>query len=325
MKTAKKGLKKILIILSILILLVVGFLLYFFVYNKAPIISGEVLYGIEYKKNLKLDVYLPTKQVYEKTPVVVYFHGGAWITGRKEVINANRINGAVNRLREEGYAFVCPDYTLASKEIPAFPYCIVDAFDALNWVEENAAKYNFDIGNIGVAGESAGAHIAMMAAYAEPDELVDSLSLKVKINYIIDIYGPTDLDSLYHSQTVSKINEGLEKLPENLREHLDITQHLFGFNPEEDSARAKTITEKYSPIDYVSRSIPPTLIIQGKADQLVPMNQSVELHQKLDSLAVENQLYLLENVNHAFRGISAEQKANVQDWIVDFIQSHYKR
>lgn len=308
---------------SVSIVLVMAGLAWFFIFNQAPIVKGDVNYGITYKDNLKLDIYHPTKQVHNKTPVVVYFHGGAWITGRKEVINANRINDAVNRLREMGYAFVCPDYTLATNKNPAFPFCIIDAFDALNWVEENAKKYNFDIENIGIAGESAGAHIAMMVAYAKPQNIKDSLALKVKINYVVDIYGPTDLESLYHSQTVKKINEGLEKLPESLKAHLDINQYLFGFDPEKDPARAQVIFDKYSPINYINKDIPPTLIIQGKVDQIVPLDQSIVLHQKLDSLHAENTLYQLENVKHAFRGISQQQKENVQVWLVDFITKHY--
>jgi acetyl esterase/lipase len=323
METTKKKFKIMGISLAVIALLIILFLVYFFVYNKAPIISGNFKYDIEYKSNLKLDIYFPTQQVYAKAPVVVYFHGGAWITGRKEVINANRVNGAVNGLREKGYAFVCPDYTLATRETPPFPACIIDAFDVLNWVNENAEKYNFDTENIGVAGESAGAHIAMMVAYTNPEEIDDSVKIKVKINYVVDIYGPSDLEKLYHSQTVEKINSRIDKLPDNLRERLDITQHLFGFDPEKDSAKAKEVIEKYSPVNYLDGNIPPTLIIQGLSDQIVPANQSTTLHQKIDSLGVKNEFYQLEDVGHAFRGITAEQKAKVQDWIVNFIKAHY--
>jgi len=309
--------------LAVIVLFIVLFLVYFFIYNKAPIISGNFKYDIEYKANLKLDIYFPTHKVFKKAPVVVYFHGGAWVAGRKEVINANRVNGAVNRLREDGYTFVCPDYTLATQENSAFPDCIVDAFDVLNWIKENADEYNFDTGNIGVAGESAGAHIAMMIAYAQPQEIKEGLKVDVKINYVVDIYGPSNLETLYHSQTVEKLNERIEKLPENLRERLDIAQHLFGFDPEKETVRAKKVVEKYSPVNYLNRNNPPTLIIQGLSDQIVPKDQSASLYKKIDSLGVESEFYQLEDVGHAFRGISTEQKANVQDWIVDFIKAHY--
>jgi acetyl esterase/lipase len=164
----------------------------------------------------------------------------------------------------------------------------------------------------------------MMVAYAKPEDIEDSLTLNVNINYVVDIYGPTDLESLYHSQTVKKINEGLEKLPESLKAHLDINQYLFGFDPEKDSARAKAVIEKYSPINYLNSKIPPTLIIQGEADQIVPVNQSAGLHSKLDSLGVKNKYYQLPEVKHAFRSINKQQKADVQDWIVDFIEENYK-
>jgi acetyl esterase/lipase len=44
--------------------------------RKAPIIAGTVDYGIEYKNKLKLDLYRPTKNVFNASPVVFYIHGG---------------------------------------------------------------------------------------------------------------------------------------------------------------------------------------------------------------------------------------------------------
>src|SRR5689334_237454 len=108
--------KKRWIFLLLLLIFAVAFLFalsYFVVSNGAPIITGKVIRNIEYKPGLKLDVYTPTKQVYDKTPVVIYIHGGAWISGLKEGLNFNRFNQAANHLREAGYAIVSINYTLA--------------------------------------------------------------------------------------------------------------------------------------------------------------------------------------------------------------------
>ncbi len=69
-------------------IITIGGLFCFFVAIDAPIIHGKVIFNQEYKENLTLDIYLPTQLKYEKTPVVVFIHGGAWIGGRKGVVKS---------------------------------------------------------------------------------------------------------------------------------------------------------------------------------------------------------------------------------------------
>src|SRR5687767_8410579 len=84
--------------LIVVLLVLVAVTTNFIFSRKAPIISGTVDYGIEYKEGLKLDLYRPTKNVFNTSPVVFYIHGGAWIRGTKAAINFDRFNGAVNTL-----------------------------------------------------------------------------------------------------------------------------------------------------------------------------------------------------------------------------------
>ena len=324
MKNAGRKFKKFIITIVIIGVAVVASIAYFFISNDAPLLFGKVIFKLEYKEGLTLDIYLPTNDVFEKSPVVVFFHGGAWITGGKEVINANRFNGAVNSLREKGYTFVCPDYTLAEYNKSPFPDCIIDAFDALDWIANHEKQYNFDLQNIGVFGESAGGHIALMTAYTNDSEFLPDVNIKnIKINYVVDVYGPTEMGKLYQMETLNKINQRLERLPENLRKHFDIAQFLLGFDPDQDTAKVRDFIETYSPINYIKQDSPPTLIIHGDNDQIVPIDQSIVLKQKLDSLNVEYEFHMLENVNHGFLRASNEQKKEVQRWIADFVESNY--
>src|SRR5687767_14074552 len=89
----KKRWKFFFLLLTLVITMLSG-LGFFLIANDAPIITGNVTRNVEYKDGLKLDVYAPTRQVYDKTPVVLYIHGGAWIAGAKEGINFNRFNQA---------------------------------------------------------------------------------------------------------------------------------------------------------------------------------------------------------------------------------------
>jgi acetyl esterase/lipase len=271
-----------------------------------------------------LDIYFPTRLVYAKSPVVLYLHGGAWITGRKEAININRLNSAINTLRDLGYTIVAPSYTLAKRNKSPFPDCISDAFDALNWIEAHAGRYNFDAGNVGILGESAGAHIAMMTAFAGAEEFAPSPG-STKIRYVIDIYGPVDLERLYGSQTLDSVSTVLERLPDKISERLDFRELIFGFDPEEDSVRRINFLKTYSPIFYIKGGDLPVLIIHGSNDRIVPIEQSLLLQQKLDSLQMEYEIHVLDSVGHAFTGVSKEQKMQVQDWIVNFIKNYFHR
>ncbi|HTH57817.1 MAG TPA: alpha/beta hydrolase [Cyclobacteriaceae bacterium] len=308
-------------LLCILALIAAGFFAvgYFIVANEAPIITGEVVRNIEYKPGLKLDIYTPTQRVYDKIPVVIYIHGGAWISGLKEGLNFNRFNQAVNELRDAGYAIISIDYTLASANQSPFPACIDDAVDAVHWIYQNATLHHFDVNNVGLFGESAGAHIAMMTAYA--NYFKDAP--QVHFNYVVDVYGPNQLAGVYHNPTVDTLYTVLAKLPSRLQARLDIAKYIFGFDPKQDSARALETMKMYSPYYHLTPGAPPTLIMHGDSDRIVPVEQSTTLHEKLDSLHVLNEIHFVKGADHAFAKATPDQKSEIQKWIVEFIERHY--
>ncbi len=320
----RKKFKSFFIIIIVLSIAIGGALLWFFVSNSAPAMYGDVIWSQEYKPGLELDIYLPTKQVFEKAPVVMYVHGGAWIGGSKGTVNINRFNGAFNNLREKGYAIIAPDYTLAAKDSSPFPNCIIDAYDALNWIESNADKYQFDLHNVGMLGESAGAHIALMSTYGKAEMFDAKASDGIKLNYIVDAYGPSSLEGIYKSSLADTLKAYLELLPENLEECLNVTEFLFGFDPEVDLYKSEAFMMKYSPVSYVNKDVPPTLMIHGKADRIVPVDQSLTLKSRLDGLGIENEIHLLNGADHGFRGATKEQKDSIQVWITDFILKNKK-
>lgn len=305
------------------VVLVIGILSFisYLKYNKAPILIGSVEYHLTYKKQLTLDIYHPTKKVYEKSPVVIYIHGGAWIMGRKEAINVNRFHGAIYELREQGYAVVSPEYTLASNNNSPFPTCIIDVKDAFEWVRKNADKYHLDVNNMGVFGESAGAHIALLSVVGNNS---DTLQKEHDFNYIVDVYGPTNLKTLYEAPMVDSLSDIISKMPSPLKAKIDITRHLFGFDPKLDSVKTNLFEKKYSPIHYIDSTTPEILIIHGNKDRVVPFDQSLALKSVFDSLNIHNEIHILEGVDHAFIKANRDQKSDIQEWIVNFIVEHYK-
>ena len=323
MKWLKSFLKRTTIVVAVIALAIGVMITVFLFRNKAPILSGDVKRGIVYKNDLKLDIYLPTKTVFERSPILFYVHGGAWIRGSKAAINFNRFNGAVNTLRDKGYTIIAPDYSLAGKTKTVFPDCVLDLYDAIGWTKHNASVYNLDTTNLGIIGESAGAHIAMMAAFPKTT-LIPGKYSKTDFNYLIDVYGPNDLTDLYRGRTVEEIDATLRKVSKIFGSEFNIKSYVFGFDPSKDSVRANDLLTRFSPINFIDQDKIPVLIIHGKRDQIVPVEQSIVLKRKMDELGIHNEIHLLDSVDHNFRKASREQLDSTQVWISDFVVSHYK-
>jgi acetyl esterase/lipase len=323
MRRAKKILKYTAITIIIFTLVLILVTTNFIFSNKAPIVSGDVEYGIVYKKDLALDIYKPTKNVFEQSPVVVYVHGGAWIRGTKTAINFNRFNGAINTLREQGYTIVCPDYSLAGEGRSVFPDCIIDIYDAIEWTKDNASHYSLDTTNLGLLGESAGAHIAMMIAFTDTT-LQPEKYPKTNFNYLIDVYGPNDLADIYHGKALEKIDVSLRKVSRIFGSEFNIKEYVFGFDPTKDSVRATELMHRYSPINILKESETPVLIVHGRNDRIVPVQQSIALKSKLDSLKISNEICLMDSVDHNFIHATREQRDSLQVLITKFVVRNYK-
>ncbi|MEL6629270.1 MAG: prolyl oligopeptidase family serine peptidase, partial [Bacteroidota bacterium] len=69
---------------------------------------------------------------------------------------------------------------------------------------------------------------------------------------------------------------------------------------------------------------PPTLLIHGQADQIVPFSQSELLQARLNELGIPNRFHPLSDVDHAFREATEAQKGDVQRWITEFVLGHYE-
>ena len=130
----------------------------------------NILYGKDrrLKKWQLLDVYRPKLEQevpsgrltqFKKLPVIVIFHGGAWVYGDKDVYQFYGM-----RLAERGFAVVNYSYRLAPEA--KFPASMIDTQKVFDWISENAEKYGFDARNVFGAGDSAGAHLLTMYAAA---------------------------------------------------------------------------------------------------------------------------------------------------------------
>lgn len=290
-------------------------------------INIEVLNGsgvhtdATYKDSYKLDVIEPTNVVYEKAPVIIFVHGGFWNQGSKSDLKAETQNVTSQALSKKGFAVVTIDYRLADASGKTFPQNIEDVKDAIKYIKSNADKYNIDKNNVGLWGTSAGAHLALMAAYTNDEKYVSTLYSNVssKVNYVIAINPPVDIKDFINNPFLS--NQDKTKFARGLfnMEYGTMTQTDFNN------------INNYFPATNIKTKLVPTLIFHGEQDHTVPFTQSTKLETLLKSNNNEVTLHSYKNTDHGLvifqsdpKQLDATTVNDVKDKTVSFVQKHTK-
>jgi acetyl esterase/lipase len=247
-------------------------------------IQRDLVYKRVNSAVLTLDLYCPEK-VSGPLPVIVWIHGGAWRSGRKERCPAVA-------LVQDGYAVASINYRLTSAA--PFPAQIEDCKAAVRWLRANAAKYNLDADRIGVWGMSAGGHLAALLGTSggvpELEGSGDNMQYSSQVQAVCDVAGPADLPAL--------TNVGPKRT-------LAI-EGLLGGPLEKDKAKAIAA----SPIHYVSKDNPPFLIVHGEGDRVIPVEQSQRLYEALRKAGV-NATLKMPHVGHQGVMMDAVKDAEV--------------
>ncbi|WP_283584142.1 alpha/beta hydrolase [Limosilactobacillus difficilis] len=121
----------------------------------------NISYGNHGKANL-LDIYRPSEYS-GRLPVIINVHGGGYFYGSKETYQFYGL-----MMAQAGFAFVNFNYQLA----PAvhYPSEINEVNQVFHWVAAHGDQYDFDLKNVFIDGDSAGAQMAeqYITAYTNP-------------------------------------------------------------------------------------------------------------------------------------------------------------
>jgi len=227
--------------------------------------------------NQNFNLYLPRGKGAGPFPLVVWIHGGAWMSGSKEWDN-------VKYLVRDGYAIASIDYRYTPQA--PFPAQIQDCNAALNFIVAHAADYGVDAKRFVMGGGSAGGHLALMLGLARGQKDFGA-NPAIKPLAILDFFGPTDLNKMKSDLEAIHSRKGLDLF-------YDAGSKLFGTPIDESADKGKMA----SPINYVSAAAPPVMICQGGKDNLVPLAQSERLHAALDKAGVKNELVVVDDAGH---------------------------
>lgn len=227
--------------------------------NDAAVPEGvELAKGIEVKqteeKKLTLDLYHhPGAE--SPSPLLVFIHGGGWKGGKPADYHYYCVKFAAL-----GYTVATISYRFSQEA--KFPAALEDVNDALRWLRGHSEQYRFDPDRIALIGGSAGGHLSMLAGYTWSEMGADG---KSPIKAVVNLYGPADLTTDF-----AKGNP--------------LVTNFIGASYEE----AKEKYEAASPQFQLDAEDPPTLVIHGTIDDIVPISQSDDLVNRLDELGIRN-------------------------------------
>jgi acetyl esterase/lipase len=260
---------------------------------------------------LELELYLPKSE--SPSPVIVWIHGGGYAGGsRKEEAPWIEKSDYVEKAVQRGFAVARIDYRLGFEA--SFPAAVNDGHAALRWLGKFANQLNLDASRIFFWGSSAGAHLAGLVINTFDDPFFEGTngaekSPDLKVAGFVNWYGAMELNTI-----VRPMDGTDESIPE-----------LFRFPPEYfnlGSARWKDQEwlEKASPVTYISEKTPPTLIVHGDADTMVPIQQAKVLQEKLELFKVPHEFVVVEGGNHAWMGLPQQQIDALVDQALDFME-----
>lgn len=222
----------------------------------------KTLYKQVDSTDLFLEVYYPEEiQVSKNYPAMVFFFGGGWVGGDK----AQFLNQA-KYLSKRGIVCFLVDYRIKNAHGTSPFESLKDAKSAIRFIRKNAGDFHIDPTKIIASGGSAGGHLAAATALIEGyNEDSDDLSLSAIPNALV-LFNPV----------------------------IDNGPGGYGYE------RIRDAYKSFSPLHNIKAGAPPTLILLGTNDALVPVVTAEYYKQVMEKVGSRCELRLYEGAEHGF-------------------------
>jgi acetyl esterase/lipase len=219
---------------------------------------------------LSLNIYRPAHT--GKYPGIISIYGGAWQRGNPDS------DDTFNRyIAAQGYVVWSIDY----RHAPAarFPAQLEDIRSALSYINDRAISNETNLDRMAMIGRSAGAQLAMLAAYAPTP---------FPIRAVVDYYGPVDLTAGYDNPPI----------PDPI-ESKSVLRDFLGGTPQQFAQ----LYHQASPIDAVKSNLPASLLIYGGKDRIVEAKFGRRLAQSLKQRGNRTIFIEIPWADHAFDAV----------------------
>jgi acetyl esterase/lipase len=260
--------------------------------------DSEVIYGHKDGMALTFDVLYPKGDANGAAVLDVVSAG--FISWRSSM---ERSRARANALLESGFTVFSVRHGSGCRY--PIPEIVGDVRRAVRYIKRHAAEFGVDPDRLGVAGGSAGGHLALMLATTsdagdpESDDAVarSGNSVAAAVAY----FPPTDL----HGATSEDM-----AVPRRCNE----AYGAFDFEATREG--------EFSPGDHVSPDDPPTLLIHGDQDGVVNIRHSLQMRDALEGAGVTHELIVIPGAGHGFRG---EDATRAEVALVAWFETHLAR
>ena len=234
-----------------------------------------------------LNMIAPKERSSRPRPAVVLVHGGGWTMGDQYKFTKMGYN-----LAEEGYVVMLPTYRLV-KDAP-FPACLEDVKNSVRWLRAHAEKYQIDPTKIGAYGNSAGGTLVVTAAITNGMKEFEGEGSHLDYS--------SDLQAVVGSGVVGDmLDESHSK-----RAKFAYLQLARGTDRSLSDSKAEKVMKEASPSSYVSRDVPPLLLVHGTADDVVIIDSTDKFVESMKEAGAAIAYLRFEGAGHGVMG----QKAN---------------
>jgi acetyl esterase/lipase len=255
--------------------------------------TEDVIYGRKFGTALTMDVFRPKEP---NGAAIVWVVSGGWFSSHDAV--PKKFGGG-------GFTM----FAVVHGSQPRFTIedAVQDLNRAIRFIRYHAKDYGIDPDRIGITGGSAGGHLSLMQgikpadANAKSPDPIDRTSSRVQA--VACLFPPTDFlnygepGKIAWTTTLNWLPAPFEfeKTEQAIKEN-PFSVHFVKVNADEQ----KKIAKEMSPIYWVTDKAPPTLIIHGDADNLVPLEQSERLIAKLKEAKVPAKLEVRKGKGHGW-------------------------
>ncbi len=242
---------------------------------------ADVIYLKQQGSAFTLDVFKPKVSNHR---AIIYMVSGGWVSSH-EAINP----GIAFPFTSKGFTVF--EVTHGSQPRYVLSEIIGQVRHAVRYIRANAATYDIHGNAIGVFGASSGGHLSLEIGGLGDDgdanakDPVDQVSSRV--NAVVAYMPPTDFENWGE----------MGKLPYG-DPQLQVFMPAFGIPAGADDAKRKEIAHLYSPMSLVKAGFPPTLLIHGDADKLVPVQQSKILDAAFEKAKIVHKLIIVPGTGH---------------------------
>ena len=208
-----------------------------------------------------MDVFQPAKP---NGCGLLFLVNGGWLSSKSTPLMVTIRPDDYRVYLERGYTM----FAVVTSSQPRFTISeeIDDVLRAVRFVRSNAGRYGVRPDRLGVMGSSSGGHLTLsIATRGGPGKVDDADPVEKEssdVQAAVCFFPPTDFSN-YGSPGVSGAGVG------------PLAPLQVAFGPLALTAEGRErLGRELSPINYVTAKLPPTLIIHGDKDDVVPLQQS---------------------------------------------------